>query len=511
MTLALWITIAVVLLLAIVLELGILSRRPRENDAAESLVRFAAWFVLAAGAGVAIFFAYQSNYLAHQAQSAPAPLVGIDPAELVDQAHQVLGNPIDTQVLSGQRALIQFAAAYVTELVLSLDNILVFGLLIAHFGVNRSLAARALFWGVLGSLIIRLGLVLAGAELLRSLSWVHWVFAGLLVLAMLRTLLLPSAQTDMGATWLVRAVRRVLPIAPAPDDHRLTTRSTGRWMFTPVAALALCVMFADVSFAADSIPAAFAITRDPLIAFTASAMAIMALRSLYFALVDLLARFRYLKVTMVFVLLLVAVKSFWLREQGVPTLVFLGALLLVLGIGIVASIAYARLLASQQTTITPTNERPIDELAALATWRNIRKAGVLIAGATIVVVGVAIVGPLPGPGGIPVVAAGLGLLATEFVWAQRLLKQFRDKTVAMQNQADQLAEKANPWMVPVVIVLYWAAFWLAWWGLHKLDWPKTGNVVGLASFGMFIPVAYWAFKTLKGSRKAPKPQSDQAP
>lgn len=501
MTLALWACVAFTVLMMICLELGVLTRRAREVDPAEAYLRVAMWVVITAAFGIAIFYLYQARYEMSQLAPSPQPppaamqLPEIDPAEVVGIAHEVLGGPIDNKPPTGQAALLQFVTAYVIELALSADNIAVLALLIAFFRLPRELVARALFWAVLASLLVRLGLVLAGAEMLRRAAWAHYVFGGLLVAAMLRMLLMPDESSDFSRSWLVRSARTFLRISPDSDGQRLTTtRADGHRALTPLAVVALCAAVADMTYAFDSVPAVFSVTREPVIAFSASAMAILALRSMYFTLERLIGRFRYLKASLVFVLLYVAAKSFVIRETAIPTLITLGVVTLVMGVGIGASVLYARFHPPEAPPPAP--GRPIDDLAELATWRNIRRGTILIVGAIIIVLGVVIIGPLPGPGGIPIVAAGLGLLATEFVWAQRLLKQFRDKTVQLQQQTDKMAQKSNPWLVPLAIAGYWSAVWLITYLLGHFDYPKTAKFIWLASIGTFLPVGYWAYMTL---------------
>lgn len=517
MTWELWACVAAAVLVIIAIELGVLTRRAREIAPSEAFVRTAMWVVLTAALGVAMFYLYQARFDAAATPppttpppaAVDGPLPDLDPAEIVGIAHGVVGGPIDAAVINGRTAILQFVTAYVIELALSADNIAVLVLLIAYFRLPRELVARSLFWAVLVSLLARLGLVLGGAELLRRASWVHYAFGGLLIIAMLRMLLMPDASTDFGRSALVRLVRGVFRIAPHTDAQQLTTRVDGHRALTPLAVVAIAAAVADITFALDSVPAVFAVTREPVIAFAASAMAVLALRSMYFALEPVIGRFRYLKVSLVFVLLYVAAKSFVIRETPIPTLVTLGVVAMVMGIGIGASVLYNRLHPPE---VQRGALRPIDDLAELASWRNIRRGTILIIGAVIIVVGVAIIGPLPGPGGIPVVAAGLGLLATEFVWAQRMLRQFRDKTVELQKQTDKMAEKSNPWLVPLVVGAYWGVFWLATWLLGHWGYSKTAKFLWLASIGTFLPIAYWAFKTLyetfKPARRDPPPPAE---
>jgi tellurite resistance protein TerC len=182
----------------------------------------------------------------------------------------------------------------------------------------------------------------------------------------------------------------------------------------------MVVESSDVVFAVDSIPAVFAITKDAFIVFTSNVFAILGLRSLYFAVAGLIAQFRYLKMSLVFLLAFIGVKMILAHHHPIPTVVSLAVILGILGVGILASV-----FASHRDT-APLESPLVDDLERLAIVgrRQGRRIVILIVGSTVLLLGVAML-LLPGPG-ILVSIGGLAILAAEFVWARRWLKTVRD-------------------------------------------------------------------------------------
>lgn len=504
MPLWLWFVYLVAMGGFVALDLGLLSRRPTVISAREAGTGLLIWLVAAVAVGVGLAAIYRGQFL------------GTELGDLRD----ALSQPIDNRVVDGPTAFLQYITGYAVELSLSLDNLAILALLLTHFRIPAPFIARAIFWAMAASLVMRLGLIQAGGAALAAYAWIPYAFGGLLVLAMLRTLLMPDANADVSKTLLVRTVRLWLPVARECDGQRLTTVIDGRRRLTPIAALAIAYALADLTFALDSIPAVFAVTKDPFIAFASNAMAILALRSLYALLSGVGGRVRYVKVSVVFVLLWVAAKMFVEDYRKVDTVWTLAVVTGVTTMAVVASVIHDRVSVRVRTGSWRAHRpAPVHDLAeaALASRRHLRKMLVLIVGTAIVLVGIAIVGPLPGPGGIPVVLAGLGLLATEFIWAQRMLQKVKQQAADLQQRTDQMAEQASPWMIPVVFGIYWGGVYLLATWLYRNEWNKSGTFVWLASIGVFLPIAYWAFgvvraliRARRAARAGPDPGAPKA-
>jgi tellurite resistance protein TerC len=240
-----------------------------------------------------------------------------------------------------------FVTGYLVELSLSMDNVFVIALIFAYFGVPRAWQHRVLFWGILGALAMRGGMIWAGSALIARFHWLLKVLGGLLVLSGAK-MLFADADTppDISRNPVIRLVKRFFPVADGFDGERFTTRRDGRLVLTPLALVLAVVETTDVIFAVDSVPAIFGITRDPFLVFTSNVFAILGLRSLYFVLASAMGYFRHLKTGLALVLVLIGAKMIFegpLHERFGDNLKYL-SLVVVLGL-ILLSIATSLLAA----------------------------------------------------------------------------------------------------------------------------------------------------------------------
>lgn len=210
-------------------------------------------------------------------------------------------------------AALQFLAGYVVEQSLSVDNIFVFVIIFRFFAVPASLQHRVLFYGIIGAVIFRALFIALGALLLQY-HWVVWVLGGFLVLTGLKLILSPEKEQDLAKNWVVRLARRVLPVTHNYHGASFTIREQGRLVATPLLLALLVVEATDVIFALDSVPAIFAITREPFIVFTSNIFAILGLRALYFLLAGAMDKFHLLKFGLGAVLIFVGLKMAVLNE-----------------------------------------------------------------------------------------------------------------------------------------------------------------------------------------------------
>lgn len=458
MTLAIWAGFLLALAGVLALDLGLGRAGPRRAARpGEAAISGLIWLALAVGASIAIGAAYHYKHLG-------------------------FGESIGTR-LRGTDAALQFIASYLAEAALSLDNIAVLALLLGHFRVRDEALPRVLFWTLCACMAARAALI-AGFGAVLHLAWTPYALGGLLLVALFRTLFMPDEHTAFEGKRLVRLAhwagwhgREVTP----------GTAGEGRGMTVP--AIAVVAAVGDLSFAADSIPAAFAVTHDPVIALTSNLLALATLRSLYFALRGVIGRFRYLKLAIVLMLIVLTGKILHNDFSIVPTLVTLGAMVAIL-LGAMLGSLRRRFDPGTMRQAHPT---PIEDItdAALATRRNVRKIAILIAGTSIIFCGI-LIAPLPGPGPVVLVPIGLGVLATEFVWAKLLLDRLKAQTASMQRHADVLSVRSPLWLVPLVVVAFWGlAAYLAHAG------PFAPWKIYVPAGGMFIPIGYWAIKTVQ--------------
>lgn len=239
----------------------------------------------------------------------------------------------------GKEPALEFLAGYLIEKSLSVDNLFVFIMIFAAFGIGERYQARILKWGILGALLMRAVFIFAGIELLVHFRWLFWVFGGLLIVTAVKMAFGGEGTVKPERNLAVRMVKRVLPITKRIHGEWFVTRRRGILIGSPLLVALVMVEASDVVFALDSIPAIFAITLDPFIVFTSNVFAILGLRALYFLLAGLLGLFVYLKYGISFILAFVGVKML-LAMLGlhVPIAVSLAVIASTLALAILASL-----------------------------------------------------------------------------------------------------------------------------------------------------------------------------
>ncbi len=241
-----------------------------------------------------------------------------------------------------QRAL-EYLAGFAIEKALAVDNIFVIAVILSAFAIPAAQQHRVLFYGVLGALVLRAGFILAGGAFLNAFHWGIYAFGALLIITGIKLLVRQEEKPDPERNPLVRLARRFLPVSTRPADHHFVVReATGRLAITPLLLALIAVEVSDVVFAVDSIPAIFAVTRDPFIVFTSNIFALLGLRSLYFVLAGIMDRFRYLNVGLALVLIFVGAKMALADVYKVPIGISLGVIALLIGASIMASMVATR-------------------------------------------------------------------------------------------------------------------------------------------------------------------------
>ena len=317
----LWVGFIVFVLLMLALDLGVFHRKAHVVTVKEALGWSVVWATLGLSFAVFVHFGYENQWMG-------------------------LGRSIDAAdglINDGTTATIKYLTGYVVEKSLSVDNIFVIAMIFGFFAVPPMYQHRVLFWGILGALVMRGAMIAIGAKLVAEFHWVLYIFGGFLIFTAIKMLVLKADHGTPNLNRVVRLTRRFFPVtarfhgehfvvragAPASyesefpgtaamPDEAVDRATPGTLMLTPLALALIMVEFTDLVFAVDSIPAIFAITADPFLVFTSNVFAILGLRSLYFALAGLMDKFRYLKVSLALILMLVGVKILiagWLKEQ----------------------------------------------------------------------------------------------------------------------------------------------------------------------------------------------------
>ena len=232
---------------------------------------------------------------------------------------------------AGQTTALEYFAGYLIELSLSVDNLFVFLLVFQYFAVPAELQPRVLKWGIFGAILMRGVMIGLGAVLLQRFEWITWVFGGILIITAVKMARSGEERIDPEKNPLVRLARRFMPVTPAYEGNHFFIRSlTQGWMATPLFLVLLVVEWSDVVFAVDSIPAVFAVTRDPFVVYSSNLFAILGLRALFFVLAGALDRFHYLKPGVALILLFVGAKMLLGHWIHLPTLLSLGIIIMIL-------------------------------------------------------------------------------------------------------------------------------------------------------------------------------------
>jgi len=345
-----WIAFIAFVLLMLALDLGVFHRKAHVVTVKEAIAWSAVWVALGTAFAVFVYFAYENQWFS-----------------LGSVVDAVDGLPND-----GSTATEKYLTGYVVEKSLSVDNIFVIAMIFNFFAVPSLYQHRVLFLGILGALLLRGAMIALGAKLIAEFHWVLYLFAIFLILTALKMLFLKTEHTDPNKNFVVRLTRRLFPVtarfhgehffvragapasyeteapgAPAVTDEVVKAARPGSLLLTPLALALVMVETTDVIFAVDSIPAIFAITSDPFLVFTSNVFAILGLRSLYFALAGMVRKFRYLKVSLGLVLMVVGVKMLlaeWLKlALGKHfNLYLLTVVLSILAVGVAASILAER-------------------------------------------------------------------------------------------------------------------------------------------------------------------------
>jgi tellurite resistance protein TerC len=342
------------------LDLGVFHRKAHVVSVREALGWSAFWITLGLAFAALIYAGYESHRLG----------LGLTPDMMTLSPRAVEG--VGVVYNDGASAAVKYVTGYLVEKSLAVDNIFVIAMIFGFFAVPPLYQHRVLFWGIVGALVMRGAMIAVGAQLIQRFTWIIYVFGAFLILTGIKMLFLNADETDPNRNVVVRLTRRLFPIterfhgqhffvragsaasreAPVPGaapqgDRVVDAARPGVLLATPLLLALVMVEVTDVIFAVDSIPAIFAITADPFLVFTSNVFAILGLRSLYFALAGMIDEFRYLKVALAFVLMVVGVKMMthaWLKALLGPHFNFylLGVVLLILAAGVAASLVTAR-------------------------------------------------------------------------------------------------------------------------------------------------------------------------
>lgn len=245
---------------------------------------------------------------------------------------------------------LQFLTGYVLEYSLSMDNVFVFAVIFGATGVAPQFQHRVLFWGIIGALVMRGLFIYAGVQLVSRFEWVMYVFGVILIVSGVKLVAEKKGKFDPEKSRVLKVARRFLPVLPQFEGAAFFVRRSGRIYATPLLLVLLLVEATDVLFAVDSIPAIFAVTKDPFIIYTSNVCAILGLRAMYFLLAGAILRFRYLRPGLALILVFVGFKMLVAHFYPIPTLVSLVVILCVISAAIIGSLRAPAVPASASRT-----------------------------------------------------------------------------------------------------------------------------------------------------------------
>lgn len=279
-------------LVVLALDLGVFHKKAHEVSFKEASVWTAIWIGMALVFNYLFYLYAQHRFSTHERYTT------------------IPGFDSDAQA---KTSALEFLTGFVVEKSLAIDNIFVFAVVFAYFGIPKIYQHRVLFWGILGALVFR-AIFIAMGSVLMQYQWVVIFFGGLLILTGAKMFFAGTKPQDLETNFIVRQLKKVFRVHPRIEGQSFFIRKEGVWYVTPLFLALIFLELSDIIFAVDSVPAIFALTKEPLIVFTSNIFAILGLRSMYFMLSGVMDRFAFIKYGLAAVLVFVGLKMVWLNE-----------------------------------------------------------------------------------------------------------------------------------------------------------------------------------------------------
>ena len=302
-----WIIFIAVVIFALILDLGVFNRKPHEIKTKEAAIWTSVWVTCALLFSGVVYLSFENDWIA---------------------------NPTN---LTPTNAVLKFVTGYLIELSLSVDNIFIIALIFSSFAIPKKYQHEVLFYGVLGAIVFRAIMIVFGVALITEFSWMIYVFGVFLILTALKLLFSHNEQKDPHDFKIYKWIAKIYPVTTTIEGDKFFVIKNGVKYATPLFVALIIIELTDVFFAIDSIPAILAITADPFIVFTSNILAIMGLRSMYFLVVGMLDKFKYINYSLVVILAFVGVKMIISHHVEIPEWLSLGVIVLSLAAGMLAS------------------------------------------------------------------------------------------------------------------------------------------------------------------------------
>lgn len=303
----LWIVFIALIIVALALDLGVFNRTPHIIKHKEAAVWTGVWVTIALLFSGVIYLAFQNNWV---------------------------DNPTN---LTPTNAVIKYVTGYLIELSLSVDNIFLIALIFSSFTIPKKYQHEVLFWGILGAIVFRAIMIIFGVVLINKFNWIIYVFGVFLIFTAVKMLLNHDKPQNPKKSKLYKWIKKVYPVSNSLYENKFFVKR-GRIRFaTPLFVALIIIELTDLFFAIDSIPAILAITTNPFIVFSSNILAIMGLRSMFFLVVGMLDKFKYISYSLIVILAFVGFKMILVHHVEIPDWLSLGVIVLALSGGMLAS------------------------------------------------------------------------------------------------------------------------------------------------------------------------------
>ncbi|MBI2258244.1 MAG: TerC/Alx family metal homeostasis membrane protein [Flavobacteriia bacterium] len=302
-----WIIFIVVVVFALILDLGILNRKAHEIKTKEATVWTIVWVTCAILFSGIVYLSFKNGWIANS--------TGLSPTD----------------------AVLKYLTGYLIELSLSVDNIFIIALIFSSFAIPKKYQHEVLFYGVLGAIVFRALMIIFGVVLITKFSWMIYVFGVFLILTAMKMLFSHAKQKDPHEFLIYKWINKIYPVTTKVYDDKFFIKIAKKRFATPLFVTLIIIELTDVFFAMDSIPAILAITADPFIVFTSNILAILGLRSMFFLVVGMLDKFKYITYSLVIILAFVGMKMLISHHIEIPEWISLGVIILSLTSGIIVS------------------------------------------------------------------------------------------------------------------------------------------------------------------------------
>ncbi len=300
------------IILFLILDLGVINRKPHEIKTKEAAFWTSLWVVVALSFSGVIFWLFKEG---------------------------LVENPTN---LTPHQALLKYITGYFIELSLSIDNVFVIAVIFSSFSIPKKYQHEVLFYGILGAIVFRALMIFFGVALINKFDWIIYVFGVFLLFTAYRMLVHKEEDFDPKKSTIFRFLKKLFPISYKMDEDKFFIRRMGIKAATPLFVALIVIELTDILFALDSIPAILAITSDPFIVFSSNILAIMGLRSMYFLISRMLDKFRYINYSLVIILAFVGIKMILSDVVEFHELLSLGVIAVSLIGGIVISLILAK-------------------------------------------------------------------------------------------------------------------------------------------------------------------------